>query len=314
MTQYLLRRLVLIVPTFLVVSVLVFAMLRLIPGDVIDLMSQGDPNRATADALRAELGLDQPAPLEYVRWLGGIFQGDLGRSLWTKKPVTEELLWRLPVTLEMGFLALFMGLIVAAPIAVISAVRQDHAADYALRTGAIGAVAVPAFWIATLSITLPSIWFGWTPPLTFVPIDEDTLEHFGGLLLPAFILSLALMGRIVRLLRAMLLEVLHEDYVRTAWAKGLRETMVLRRHAIRNALIPVITVIGLEIPLLLGGTVVLEEIFNLPGMGRFLLQSLQKRDYVPAQSIILIFASVTMLINLATDALYSAIDPRIRYS
>jgi peptide/nickel transport system permease protein len=147
-----------------------------------------------------------------------------------------------------------------------------------------------------------------------VPIDEDTLEHFGGLLIPALILSLSLMGRVVRLLRAMLLEVLHEDYVRTAWAKGLRETVVLRRHAIRNALIPVITVIGLEIPLLLGGTVVVEEIFNLPGMGRFILQSLQRRDYIPAQSVILLFAVATMLINLVTDALYSALDPRIRYS
>mgnify|MGYP003346657906 CR=1 FL=1 len=207
-----------------------------------------------------------------------------------------------------------MGLVMAMPIAVISAVKQDHAADYALRTGAITAVAIPSFWIATLSITLPSIWFGWTPPLKFVAIDDDTLEHFGALLIPSFILSLALMGRIVRLMRAMLLEVLHEDYIRTAWAKGLRDVMVLRRHAIRNALIPVITVIGLEIPLLLGGTVVLEEIFNLPGMGRFLLQSLQRRDYIPAQSVILLFASMTMLINLAIDALYSVIDPRIRYS
>jgi peptide/nickel transport system permease protein len=314
MSQYLLRRLVLMVPTFLVVSVLVFAMMRLIPGDVIDIMVQGDPNRATADALRAELGLDRPAPYQYFVWLGNILQGDLGQSLYTKKPVTDELAWRVPVTLEMAFLSLSIALLIAAPIAVVSATRQDRAADYALRTAAIGAVAIPSFWIATLSITIPSILWGWAPPLKFVPIDEDTLEHFGGLLIPALILSLSLMGRVVRLLRAMLLEVLHEDYVRTAWAKGLRETVVLRRHAIRNALIPVITVIGLEIPLLLGGTVVVEEIFNLPGMGRFILQSLQRRDYIPAQSVILLFAVATMLINLITDALYSALDPRIRYS
>src|SRR5215203_2989632 len=314
MAQYILRRLVLIVPTFLVVSVLVFARLRLIPGDVIDIMSQGDPNRATADALRVELGLDTPAPYQYFVWLSNVLHGDLGHSLYTKKPVTDELAWRVPVTLEMAFLALTIALLIAAPIAVISAVRQDKAPDYALRTAAIGAVAVPSFWIATLAITIPSILWGWAPPLKFVPIDEDTLEHFGGLLLPALILSLSLMGRIVRLLRAMLLEVLHEDYVRTARAKGLGDSMVLRRHAIRNALIPVITVIGLEIPLLLGGAVVLEEIFNLPGMGRFILQSLQKRDYIPAQSVILLFACATMLINLVTDALYSVLDPRIRYS
>lgn len=313
MTQYLLRRLVMMVPTFLLVSVIVFAMLRLIPGDVIDLMSAGDPNKASSDTLRTELGLDRSAPEQYLAWLGGIVQGDLGRSLWTKKPVTEELAWRVPVTLEMGFLALVIGLVVATPIAVISAIRQDHAADYVLRSASIGAIAVPSFWIATLAITLPSTWFGWTPPLRFVPIDVDIIDHFALLILPSFILSLALMGRVVRLLRAMLLEVLHEDYVRTAWAKGLRETVILRRHAIRNALIPVITVIALEVPLLLGGTVVLEEIFNIPGMGRFILQSLQKRDYVPAQSVILIFASITMLVNLATDALYSIIDPRIRY-
>jgi len=313
MNAYILRRLALAVPTFLLVSVLTFLMLRLIPGDILDLMVQDFGYGGEVDRLRAELGLDKPLHVQYVDWLAAIAQGDFGNSLWTKRPVAQELSWRYPVTLELGLLALLMSLIISIPIGIITAVRQDTATDYVLRSIAIGGIAVPSLWIATLAITLPSVWFGWVPPLRYVPLFEDPVANISVLLLPAAITSVALSGRTIRMMRAMVLEVLRQDYIRTAWAKGLGENTILYRHAAKNALIPVISIIGLEIPFLLGGTVIMEQIFNLPGMGLYLLQALQKRDYVPAQSIVLIFAAATVLINLVVDVLYSYIDPRIRY-
>lgn len=313
MLQYLLRRLALTIPAFLIVTVVTFAMLRLIPGDVLDLMVQDQGQAVTREALRAELGLDRPLVTQYGVWLVNVARGDLGYSLWTRRPVAEELAWRFPLTLELGTLAIAIGLLVAIPVGVISAARQDRPADYAVRTVAIGAVAMPSFWIATLAITVPSLLWGWTPPLKYVSFAENPAGHLALLLLPATILGIGLSGRVIRLTRAMLLEVLKEDYIRTARAKGLRSRRVLFGHAIKNAMIPIVTVIGLELPFLLGGTVVLEEVFNLPGMGRYMLQSLQKRDYVPAQSIVLLLAAVTMAANFAVDILYSVLDPRIRY-
>ena len=313
MTAYIARRLALAVPTFLLVSVLTFLMLRLIPGDILDLMVQDFGYGGEVDRLRAELGLDKPLHVQYVDWLTAIAGSDFGQSLWTKRPVAAELAWRYPVTLELGVLALVLSLIISIPIGIITAVRQDTATDYLLRTVAIGGIAIPSLWIATLAITLPSVWFGWVPPLRYVPFVDDPLANLSVMLLPAAITSIALSGRTIRMMRAMVLEVLRQDYIRTAWAKGLAENTILYRHAAKNALIPVISVIGLEIPFLLGGTVIMEQIFNLPGMGLYLLQALQKRDYVPAQSIVLIFAAATVLINLVVDILYSYVDPRIRY-
>lgn len=313
MSAYIARRLTLAVPTFLLVSILTFLMLRLIPGDILDLMVQDFGYGGETARLKAELGLDKPLHVQYIDWLGNIAGGDFGNSLWTKRPVAAELAWRYPVTLELGVLALILSLIISIPIGIITAVRQDTATDYLLRSVAIGGIAIPSLWIATLAITLPSVWFGWVPPLRYVPFLDDPLANLSVMLLPAAITSIALSGRTIRIMRGMMLEVLRQDYVRTAWAKGLAENTILYRHAAKNALIPVISVIGLEIPFLLGGTVIMEQIFNLPGMGLYLLQALQKRDYVPAQSIVLIFAAATVLINLVVDILYSYVDPRIRY-
>jgi peptide/nickel transport system permease protein len=312
MFPYLLRRLALTVPAFLVVTVVTFAMLRLIPGDILDLMVQEQNYGGTRDAVRAQLGLDQPLVTQYGTWLLNALHGDLGHSLWTKRPVMDELAWRFPLTLELSLLGIVLALLVAVPIGVLSAAHQDRAPDYVLRTGAIAAVAIPSFWIATLALTGPSILWGWTPPLSYVPLANNPVAHLGILLLPSCILAVGLSGRVMRLTRGMLLEVLREDYIRTARAKGLRERAVLFGHAMRNALIPIVTVIGLEVPFLLGGTVVLEQIFNLPGMGRYMLQSLEKRDYIPAQSIVLLLAAVTMFANLVVDFCYGVLDPRIR--
>ncbi len=313
MNRYVLRRLALGVPTFLLVSILSFLMLRLIPGDVIDLMVQDFGYGGEVERLKAELGMDKPLAVQYFDWLGAVAHGDLGNSLWTKRPVAQELSWRYPVTLEMSILALLMSLVISIPIGIITAVRQDTWTDYLLRSIAIGGIAIPSLWIATLVLTLPSVWFGWVPPLRYVPFTENPIANLSVMFLPAAITSIALSGRTIRITRGMVLEVLRQDYIRTAWSKGLTERTILYRHATKNALIPVISVIGLEIPFLLGGTVIMEQIFNLPGMGLYMLQTLQKRDYVPAQSIILIFAGATVLINLAVDLLYSYVDPRIRY-
>jgi peptide/nickel transport system permease protein len=313
MHRYILRRLALAVPTFLIVSILAFLMLRLIPGDVLDAMVQDFRYTDVVDALRAELGLDKPLHVQYGRWLFGILKGDLGDSLWTQRPVVQELAWRYPVTLELTLLALLMSLLISIPIGIITAVHQDTATDYLLRSVAIGGVAIPTLWIATLALTLPSLWLGWAPPIRYVPFTEAPLANLSVMALPALITSIPLSGRVIRMMRAMMLEVLRQDYIRTAWAKGLPVRLVMYRHAAKNALIPVITVIGLEIPFLLGGTVIVEQIFALPGLGQYLLQVLQKRDYVPAQSIVLLFAVGTILINLMVDVLYSYVDPRIRY-
>jgi peptide/nickel transport system permease protein len=310
---YIARRLVQMVPTFLVVSMLATLMLRLIPGDVITLMVQDFAYGNAVETLRAELGLDKPLHVQYIEWLLGIFQGDLGRSLWTKKPVVEELAWRLPVTLELTILALLISVVISIPVGIVTALRQDTFEDYFLRTLTIGGVAVPTLWIATLVVTLPSVWFGWAPPLTYVPFEQDPLGNLSVMFLPAFITSIPLSGRVIRMMRAMMLEVIRQDYIRSAWAKGLPERIVMYRHGAKNALIPVISIIGLEVPFLLGGTVIIEQIFNLPGVGQYLLQILQKRDYIPAQSIILLFAITTMLANLIVDVFYSYLDPRIRY-
>ena len=314
MRTYILRRLALVVPTFLIVSLLTFLLLRLIPGDVLDLMVEDFPYAEARDLLQEQLGLNKPPHVQYWEWLSGVFTGDLGDSLWTKRTVVQELSWRYPVTVELTVIALVSSLLISIPVGVITAVRQDTLTDYMLRTMAIGAVAIPSLWIATLVLTLPSVWLGWAPPLRYVAFSEEPLANLSVMVLPGLIMGSQLVGRNVRMLRAMMLEVLRQDYIRTAWAKGLPERIVFYRHAVKNALIPVVSLIGLEIPPLLAGTAIIESIFSLPGMGQYLLQSLQQRDYVPAQSIVLLFAVGTILINLTVDVFYSYLDPRIRYT
>ena len=228
--------------------------------------------------------------------------------------MTAELARRYPVTLELAVIALVASTAVSIPIGIITAVRQDTWPDYLLRSVSIGLVAVPILWIGTLVVTLPALLWGWAPPLNYVPFTEDPIGNLSVMALPSLIVGVPLMGGTIRMTRAMMLEVVRQDYIRTAWAKGLPPRSVWYRHAVRNALIPVLSLIGLQIPFLLGGTVIIEQIFNLPGMGVYILQSLQQRDYVPAQTIVLVFAAGTVLINLIVDLLYGALDPRIRYA
>jgi peptide/nickel transport system permease protein len=311
--RYVLRRLLVAIPSLLIASLIVFSLPRLLPGDAVQLMLDEKAYGKDLEDLRAKLGLNQPIHVQYVAWLGQVARGDLGQSLWTSRPVLEELALRLPVSLELGVLALLFAIVIAVPIGVLAAVRQDTLADYAMRSMAILGLSVPGFWIATLAILLPAIWWGWSPPIRFTTLSADPWAHVVQFLLPAFILGIASAAAIMRLTRGTLLEVLRQDYVRTAWSKGLRERVVVLKHSLKNALIPVITVLGIQVAQILGGTVIFETIFGLPGIGRFLFDAINQRDYPVIQGVNLLIVTVVVVTNLAVDALYALLDPRIRY-
>jgi peptide/nickel transport system permease protein len=315
LSRYILRRLILVVPTVVGVTILVFLMIRLMPGDLVQQIS-GENAILTEEErheVREELGLNRPVFQQYFVWMGKVLRGDLGTSFQTKVPVTTELKNRLPVTLELGVLALLISLCVSLPIGVIAAIRQDTVLDYVARSGAIAFLSIPSFWMGTLAMVLPSKWWGWAPPLTYKDLWVDPRENLYMLILPAAIMGMLLSGTVMRMTRAQMLEVLRQDYVRTAWSKGLRERTVVSRHAIKNAFIPVVTIVGLQIPIIVGGTVILESIFGIPGIGRYLLFSIGSLDYPVVQAEILIIALAVVVTNLAVDMTYAYLDPRIRY-
>ncbi|MDE0025493.1 MAG: ABC transporter permease [Spirochaetaceae bacterium] len=333
MRAYIIRRLLLIIPTLFILSILIFLSVRFIPGDVIDAMagtidsSQMDLDR---EAVERILGLDVPVYVQYGRWIGvlpspdwitkeshfnGILQGTLGQSLiGGQRPIEEQILAKLPVTIELGVLAIVIGLVIALPVGIYSAIRQDTATDYVGRTAAVIGLAAPNFWLAIMVTLYPAIWWGWSPSVEYIPLVEDPLGNLGMFIIPAVILGTAMSAATMRLTRTMMLEVLRQDYIRTAWSKGLKERVVIVRHAVKNALIPVVTLIGLQLPLLVGGSVIMENIFNLPGLGRMFLDSLEARDYPVIQGVNLFFATVVMLIILLIDVIYPYLDPRVRYS
>jgi peptide/nickel transport system permease protein len=311
--RYVLKRLVVAIPSLLIATLIVFTLPRLIPGDVVQLMLEEKAYAKDLEELRAKLGLDRPIYLQYFEWLGRVVRADLGESLWTKRPVVEELARRLPVTLTLGVIAIVFAVLIALPVGVISAIRQDTLKDYAARSAAILGLSVPGFWLATLVIVLPAIWWGWRPATGFTEFTTDPLGYLGQFLLPGLILGIAAAAALMRLTRGMLLEVLRQDYVRTAWAKGLRERVIVIKHSLRNALIPVLTVLGIQVSTIVGGTVIIELIFGFPGMGRFLFEAIIQRDYPVIQGVNLVIVSVIVLVNLTVDALYAVLDPRIRY-
>lgn len=311
--RYFARRLLVAIPSLLIASLIVFTLPRMLPGDVVQLMLEEKAYAKDLAELRAKLGLDRPLHVQYFEWLGRIVRGDLGESLWTRRPVSEELSRRLPITVELGLLATVFAVIFALPIGVISATRQDTMLDYISRSIAIIGLSVPAFWIATLVIVLPAIWWGWRPATGYTEFSASPLLHLGQFLLPAVILGLATSAALMRLTRAMLLEVLRQDYIRTAWAKGLRERIIVLKHGLRNSIIPVITVLGNQIAQVIGGTIIIEYIFGFPGMGRFLFEAILQRDYPVIQGVNLVVVSVIVLVNLTVDAFYAVLDPRIRY-
>ena len=314
MKQYVLRRLALVVPTLVLVSVIVFLMMRLMPGDVVLRMVEGHAYAPTVDALRTELGLDRPAHVQYFEWIGAILtRGDFGTSYWTRQPILDEFIRRFPVTLGLAVLTILVSVIVGVLVGIVSAARQDTVSDYVGRILAILALSIPYFGLAVLVVVLPAIWFKWTPVWTYVAFTVDPLENLKIMIVPALIFGVTRAGPIMRIMRSALLEVLRQDYIRTAWSKGLPERTVVLRHALKNAMIPVISLVGLQTPLYIGGSVIMESIFRLPGVGLFFFEALTRLDYPVVQSVNLIVAALVVGLNLAIDLTYAFLDPRIRY-
>jgi peptide/nickel transport system permease protein len=315
MQAYILRRLLALMPTLVFASLIVFVSIRLIPGDVIDLMMAQNDIATGQDraAVEAALGLDQPIYIQYFRWIGGLLQGDMGRSLWRSTLVSEQLLERLPVTFELGLLALVVALTLAIPIGIFSAMRQDTFGDYATRSFSLVMLAIPSFWLGTLVMVFPSVWWRWSPELDYTPFFAGPIQNLRSMLVPAILLGLSLSAVTMRMTRTMMLEVLRQDYIRTARAKGLGERLIVWRHALRNGLIPIVTLIGIQAPLLVGGAVIMEQIFVIPGMGMMLLDAVSQRDYPVISGIFLVFGFGVLLINLAVDLSYGWLDPKVRH-
>jgi len=312
MRVYVLRRLLVAVPSLLIASLIVFTLPRLIPGDVVQLMLQEKAYGKDLEDLRAKLGLNRPIHVQYFDWLGSIAQGNFGESLWTRQPVLTELARRLPVSATLGVMATAVAIVIGIPIGVLAAIRQDGVLDFFARSAAILGLSIPAFVTAILVTLLPAIWWGWTPP-RFVELSKDPAAHIVQFILPAIILGVASAAGIMRLTRGMLLEVLRQDYVRTAWAKGLRERVVVLKHSLKNALIPVVTVLGLQVAAIAGGAVIIEWIFGIPGMGQFLVEAIVQRDYPVIQGVNLVIVGIIVVTNLSVDLVYAVLDPRIRY-
>jgi peptide/nickel transport system permease protein len=312
--RYVLRRAALAVPTLILVSIIVFSMMRLMPGDVATRMVEGHAYAPTLEALRKDLGLDRPIHVQYLDWIGGILlRGDFGHSYWTRQPIWNEFARRFPVTLELAALTILVSVAIGVVVGIVSAVRQDTVADYAGRVLAILALSVPYFGLAVLVVVLPSIWFRWTPVWTYVSFTQDPVANLQIMLVPALVFGVTRAGPIMRIMRSALLDVLRQDYIRTAWSKGLAERTVVLRHALKNAMIPVITLIGLQTPLYIGGSVIVESIFRLPGVGLFFFEALTRLDYPVVQSVNLIVAAMVVGLNLLVDLTYAFLDPRIRY-
>ena len=318
MRAYIIRRLLLIIPTLFILSIIVFLSVRFIPGDVIGVMAlrvEGQAGKIDREALEHILGLDVPVYVQYGRWLGDIFlHGTLGESLMGGYTIEERILDRLPVTIELGVMAIVIGLVIALPIGIYSAIRQDTPADYAGRSIAVIGMATPNFWLGIMVMIFPAIWWGWAPPMQYISFTEDPLGNLGILIIPGVILGTALSAGTMRMTRTMMLEVLRQDYIRTARSKGLKDRVVIMRHAVKNALIPIVTLVGMQLPIVVGGSVIMENIFNLPGLGRLMLSALEVRDYPMVSGINLVFATMVVGINLMIDMIFPYLDPRVRYS
>lgn len=312
MRRYVAQRLLLIVPTLFFVSVMVFLIMRLIPGDVVSLMFQDLGYAPSLAEMRARLGLDLPFHAQYLRWVGEVLRGELGQSLWTQRDVLGLLAERLPVTLELALLSIGFAVVYGGLTGVAAALRPDGWLDVALRSVAMAFLSLPTFWLGTLAIVLPSLYLGWSPSIQLVSFRGDPWGNLAQFLLPAAILGTHLGAPVMRMSRAMMLEVFRQDYVRTAWAKGLPERRVVLKHALRNAVIPTVTILGVQVSQALGGSVIMETLFQLPGMGSLLVEAVAHRDFPTFQSLVLCLTLFVMAMNLLVDLTYSAIDPRIR--
>jgi len=313
---YVVKRLLLMVPTLLGVATIVFVLLRVVPGDVVLLRLAGEGGRVSEDVLRTErarLGLDKPLWRQYGDWIGGLARGELGLSMWTGRPVVQEIRIRLPLSLELAMLATLVAVVVAVPLGTLAAVHRETWVDYVLRILTVAGLSMPSFWIGVMIVLGLLLLFRWTPPMTFTSFWESPGANLSQLVWPALVVGFRSVALSARMMRSALLEVLRDDYVRTARAKGLPERAVVVRHAVRNALLPVITVVGLESAVILGGLVVTEQVFNLNGLGKLLLEAVARRDYTLTQALIMLSATAFVVMNFLVDLCYAWLDPRIQY-
>ena len=301
------------IPTMIGISIIIFLMVRLLPGDIVSVLAGGDvgSDPELIEQARRDLGLTGSYPEQYWRWISGVLQGDLGVSLRNTEPVSTVLLDALPITFELMFLGLLIATVIGVPLGVLSAVKRDSKHDFAARIGGLVGVSIPSFFLATLLLLFTSKVFGWVPPLNYVPFYEDPIANLSQFILPAISISVFTLAIVMRMVRATMLEVLGQDYVRTARAKGVKRNVVISRHALRNSLIPVVTVVGFEIGILMGGSAIVEIIFGLPGLGNTLINAIFNRDYPVVQGATMLLAFIFIFANLLVDLLYGVLDPRI---
>jgi peptide/nickel transport system permease protein len=317
MLRYTIRRFLLMIPTLFGVAVLVFLLLRAMPGDIVELRMLMDGGQVSPEALateRARLGLDQPLLYQFYDWVTGLMVGDFGISMWTGRPVIEEIGSRLGLSLQVAIMATILAVMISIPLGTIAALYNNTWIDHVIRTFAIAGLAIPSFWLGMLIILGLLYTFNWIPPLTYTPIWEDPIRNLSQLIWPALAVGYRYSAVTTRMTRSTLLEVLQEDYIRTARAKGVYERLVLSRHAIRNAMLPVVTVVGLEFAFLIGGLVVTEQVFNLNGIGKLFVETVTRADYTMVQALVMLVAAFFILVNFVVDLLYVVLDPRIRYS
>jgi peptide/nickel transport system permease protein len=324
MYPYIIRRLLLFLPSVFLTTILIFLLVRFLPGDVIDMMQAQMVGEGAIDrqAIERALGLDVPIYTQYGRWLGiipspdkgysGLVQGDLGTSLRGGFSVSHEILSRIPITFELALLALIVSVITSIPMGVYSAIRQDTVGDYVVRSISIFGISVPSFWIGTIVMIYPAVLWGWSPYMQFIPFFENPIGNLQMFIIPAIVMGLGMAGISMRMTRTMMLETLRQDYIRAAWAKGVSERTVILRHALKNALLPIVTILGTQISTLVAGSVVTESIFNLPGLGRLMLDSLRQRDYPMISGVNLFVAFFVLSINLIVDLTYAWLDPKLR--
>ncbi|MBI3706122.1 MAG: ABC transporter permease [Proteobacteria bacterium] len=316
MLRYAIHRLLLMIPTLIGVAIVVFFMLRVVPGDVVEVKLRGDGGNVSEETLKLErqrLGLDKPLIAQFGDWMIGLATLDLGKSMWTDRPVIEEIGIRLELSLQVAVMATIIAVLIAIPMGTLAALLRDSWIDYVVRLVTIGGLAVPSFWLGMLLMLSLLTLFNWLPPITFTPLYVDPVANLTQLIWPALAVGYRYSAVVARMVRSSLLEVLNEDYIRTARAKGVFENIVVSRHALRNALLPAITVIGLEFAFLIGGLVVTEQVFNLNGIGKLFVQSVSRNDFTLIQGMVMMIALFYMLVNLTVDMLYAAFDPRIRY-
>jgi peptide/nickel transport system permease protein len=316
MQRYILNRLLLMIPTLLGVAALVFLLLRVLPGDIVELKYAGSGTFAPRQAIereRAQLGLDKPLARQFINWMWGIVRFDFGDSMWTGRPITHEIAIRLELSIELALMATFVAVLISIPLGTLAALKQDTWVDYFIRIFSIAGLSIPSFWLGILIILFFIIYFHWLPPLTFTSFWVDPKANLMQLIWPALAVGYRYSAMATRMTRSAVLEVLREDYIRTARAKGLWEKVVLTRHALKNALLPVITVLGLEFAFLVGGLVVTEQVFNLNGIGKLFVESISQRDYTMVQSLVLLTSFVFIFVNFLLDLVNAWLDPRIRY-